>query len=171
MFAADRKEATRTESFGGLKGFSLSCLCSGHRSKDCKRHFTCKVCDQNHLSVLHITKTSTASTDIKQSKKTLRVTPSSSETRGHTGTGKDDYIVPDRWSPPKETLQKYCTHPTVLGWVVKGRKREPQCSIANSTCWRQRNSWMRCWVVFKNRDCCFYGETKELWVASSQSVA
>lgn len=67
------------------KGICFGCLCIGHRSKDCNRRLTCKVCSQNHPSVLHITKKPVFSMDSEQSKETTLVTPSSSETCGHSG--------------------------------------------------------------------------------------
>ncbi len=36
------------------KGICFACLCIGHRSKDCDKHLTYKVCSQKHPSILHI---------------------------------------------------------------------------------------------------------------------
>lgn len=75
------------------KGICFGCLCIGHRSKDCNRCLTCNVCGQNHPSVLHITKKPVSSMDSEQSKETILVIPSSSETCGHTVAGKEDCIL------------------------------------------------------------------------------
>lgn len=46
------------EKIGFLKenGICFGCLKPGHMSKDCDRRLSCKVCNQNHPTVLHIGK-------------------------------------------------------------------------------------------------------------------
>lgn len=51
------------------KGICFGCLRSGHGSKDCDKRLTCKVCSQNHPSMLHINQRGRAvNTDPKQPK-------------------------------------------------------------------------------------------------------
>ncbi len=77
------------------KGICFGCLRIGHLSKDCEKRLTCKVCNQNHPSVLHINQKERASnTDPNQSRK-----PSTSnavvslQTCGQTGAGNSDGIL------------------------------------------------------------------------------
>lgn len=44
------------------KAICFGCLFAGHRSCDCDKHLTCRVCGQNHSTVLHVDKRGTART-------------------------------------------------------------------------------------------------------------
>ncbi|XP_051793566.1 uncharacterized protein LOC127530551 [Acanthochromis polyacanthus] len=77
------------------KGVCFGCLCTGHRSKDWGKRLTCKICSQNHPSVLHISQKDKAnSTDPQQSKEpSLSSALVSLQTHDHTGAGNDEGIL------------------------------------------------------------------------------
>lgn len=48
------KSHSEKMSFLKENGVCYGCLCIGHRSKDCKKHLFCKVCNLRHPTMLHI---------------------------------------------------------------------------------------------------------------------
>ncbi len=77
------------------KGVCFGCFRIGHRSKDCDKCLTCKVCSQNHPSILHIhQKVRASNTDSKQPKEPyVSSALVSLQTCGHTGAGNSDGIL------------------------------------------------------------------------------
>ena len=75
------------------KELCFGCLCAGHRSQDCDKRLTCRVCSQTHPSGLHIDKKDRANTNTKYSKEPVCNITASHKTCGHTGAGDDRCIL------------------------------------------------------------------------------
>jgi len=86
---SERKQKEKIQ-FLREKGVCFACLGHGHMSKDCNRRLTCKVCGQTHPTVLHIKRQKTA---MIQSEEPYNDQPTSQETCGHTGAGKDQCVL------------------------------------------------------------------------------
>ena len=81
-----RKKHRDRISFLKEQGLCFGCLCAGHLSRQCDKRLVCRVCGQNHPSVLHIDKR-----DIDRTNSWFKepVTSASHQTCGHTGAGDD----------------------------------------------------------------------------------
>ena len=81
-----RKKHRDRISFLKEQGLCFGCLCAGHLSRQCDKRLVCRVCGQNHPSVLHIDK---RDKDRTNSWFKEPVTSASHKTCGHTGAGDD----------------------------------------------------------------------------------
>lgn len=50
----EKKKHNEKMSFLKENGYCFGCLCIGHRSKDCRKRLSCKVCSLKHPTMLHI---------------------------------------------------------------------------------------------------------------------
>lgn len=50
----ERKMYSEKMSFLKQNGVCFGCLCNGHRSKDCRKHLSCKVCNLKRPTMLHV---------------------------------------------------------------------------------------------------------------------
>lgn len=73
------------------KGVCFGCLCSGHISRECDHRLHCEVCDQQHLTLLHIQRRNGQSEQINESSGTKPPTPP--QLCGRTGAGKDQCML------------------------------------------------------------------------------
>ena len=81
-----RKKHRDRISFLKEQGLCFGCLCAGHLSRQCDKRLVCRVCGQNHPSVLHVDK---RDKDRDNSWFEEPVTSASHQTCGHTGAGDD----------------------------------------------------------------------------------
>ncbi|KAK0139489.1 hypothetical protein N1851_023681 [Merluccius polli] len=79
-----RKKHRDRISFLKEQGLCFGCFCAGHLSRQCDKRLVCRVCGQNHPSVLHVDK---RDKDRADSRFKEPVTSASHQTCGHTGAG------------------------------------------------------------------------------------
>nr|XP_055059768.1 uncharacterized protein LOC129443292 [Misgurnus anguillicaudatus] len=95
-----KKKHREKVSFIKEKAVCFGCLLVGHRSKDCKRRLTCKVCNQKHPSVLHIfskelkVDKAVSTNDEQNAEPSINNVLVSAQTCGHTGAGSNNDILP-----------------------------------------------------------------------------
>lgn len=86
-----RKERRGKIRFLKEKETSFGCLRVGHVSRECDKRLICEVCDRQHPTALHITKVDAVP---EQTGQPPEGGPSTtSQTCGHTGSGKDRSIL------------------------------------------------------------------------------
>lgn len=82
----------------------FGCLNAGHRSRNCEKRLTCKICSQRHPTVLHVDKKemtetctghvkATGSTPTEPDKESGTSSSAASEICAHTGAGKDRCLL------------------------------------------------------------------------------
>lgn len=90
------EKGAHSEKINFLKenGVCFGCLCTGHISRDCRKHLSCKVCSLKHPSVLHIHPMKKGTDSAQAKRESDTALGSVLVSSGLTGAGNHDCKLP-----------------------------------------------------------------------------